>query len=121
MGILALETVLMMRSMDFLLFLTQSASSSVAMYSSAPRARTSSFFDAFREIPMTLSAPRAFANSTPKCPRPPTPTMPTVFPGPAPLFFSGENTVTPPHSIGAASSDGRPSGMGITQCPCVRL
>jgi hypothetical protein len=41
----------------------------------------------------------------------PTPTIPTLLPGPHPLFFNGLYIVIPPHNIGAASSPGKPSGI----------
>merc|ERR1712000_470306 len=110
-GICELETVDTMRSRLRAFLVSQSLSSSVAMYSSAPNARTSSFLVAFLEIPTTLSAPIALANKTPKWPKPPTPTMPTVFPGPQPLTLRGVYMVMPPHIIGAACSLGRPSDL----------
>ncbi|PIA93350.1 hypothetical protein CB0940_04776 [Cercospora beticola] len=76
-GIDGEETVQTIRSSDRACFLFQSLSSSVAMYSSAPIFSTSSLLSALREIPTTFEAPMAFANRTPKCPRPPTPIMPT--------------------------------------------
>ena len=49
------------------------------------------------------------------------PTIPIVFPGPVPLRTSGEYTVRPAQSIGAASSDLRASGMANTQRSCARI
>ncbi|KAK5633084.1 hypothetical protein RRF57_008798 [Xylaria bambusicola] len=81
------------------------------MYRSAPSFSTSSLLELFLEIPTTFSAPIALAKRTAKCPSPPTPTMPTLLPGPHPNRLKGEYTVTPPHNIGAASAELSPSGM----------
>jgi len=52
---------------------------------------------------------------------PPIPTMPTFLPGPAPLRFSGENTVRPAHNIDAASRDSSLSGIANTNCSLPRM
>lgn len=114
------DTVEIIRSSDEACFLDQSASSPVAIYSSAPISSTSALLLSDREIPTTLSAPMALAKTIPKCPSPPTPRMPTLLPGPQPCLLSGENTVTPPHSIGAANSGRRPSGTLTTKCDAAR-
>lgn len=49
------------------------------------------------------------------------PIMPTFFPGPVPLRTSGEYAVSPAHSIGAASSDSRASGIGKVKCSSARM
>jgi hypothetical protein len=49
------------------------------------------------------------------------PTMPTFLPGPMPFRTSGEYAVSPAHSMGAASSDARPSGMGKVKCSWARM
>jgi hypothetical protein len=49
------------------------------------------------------------------------PTMPTFLPGPMPFRTSGEYAVSPAHSMGAASSDARPSGMGNVKCSWARM
>ena len=109
------ETVQMMRSKLPAYFLSQPSSSAVAIYSSQPKAKASSLLSDLLEIPITLSTPIAFAINTAKCPRPPTPTTPTFFPGPAPKTFNGEYTVTPPHNMGAACSGAKPSGILTTK------
>ncbi|SLJ82299.1 Uncharacterised protein [Mycobacteroides abscessus subsp. abscessus] len=48
-------------------------------------------------------------------PSPPIPTMATRLPGPACQCRSGENSVTPAHSSGAATSRPMPSGMRTTK------
>lgn len=60
----------------------------VAMNPSAPIALASASLEWDREMTQ-VSAPRAFANSNPKCPIPPSPTIPTFFPGPAPFRTRG--------------------------------
>ena len=53
-----------------------------------------------------------------KLPFPPIPIIPTFLPVPAPFLLSGENTVSPPHSIEQASAEDIASGMGKTNCSC---
>ncbi len=58
----------------------------------------------------TVCAPKAWANFTPMCPSPPSPTMPTFFPWVAPHLRSGEYVVIPAHSSGAACAGSRFAG-----------
>jgi hypothetical protein len=60
----------------------------------------------------TSAAPIALANMIARWPKPPTPTTPTFLPGPHPLRFRGEYTVSPAHIMGAATLVGRASGTG---------
>ena len=100
-------------------FLFHASSSSVAINASTPIARASCFFAAIREIATTRSHPNARANSSPKCPSPPTPTISTRVPSPAPFLFSGAYTVMPLHSIGAAAALLSASGI-LTKCTGTR-
>ncbi len=113
-GILGLDTVETMRSRLRELALFQPFSS-VAMNFVAPIFIASSFLEFVLEMATTSSQPRAFAHRSPKCPRPPTPTIPTLFPGPAPFFTRGLQTVTPPHIIGAASAEEISAGIGTAK------
>lgn len=153
-GIDGLETVQTIKSRLREFFFAH-PSSSVAMKPVAPIFIASSFLEFVLEMATTSSQPSAFAQRRPKWPSPPTPTIPTRFPGPAPFLTSGFQTfhsvsmkaqisktklvkrnwrahgskvlltvhchkvdkervtltVTPPHSIGAASAVGISSGI----------
>ncbi len=68
-------------------------------------------------VKATTRAPSAWANFTPRWPSPPMPTTPISEPGPIFQWRSGDQTVTPAQSSGAAPAGSRPSGSGWTKCP----
>jgi hypothetical protein len=57
---------------------------------------------------------RRIGSLTPMCPSPPSPITAICLPGPAFQCRSGEYSVMPAHSSGAAASSGSPSGMCST-------
>jgi len=58
----------------------------------------------------------------PITPRPPSPTIPTVFPPPpAPCTIRGSYIVMAEHMTGPAASIGYESGMMMAKCSCTTI
>ncbi len=83
----ALTVLRMMSKVPLAAFIA--SSSFEAMCAVAPRPMASAAFASLREMVVTV-APIAAAILTPMWPRPPTPTMATCLPVPAPQRCSGE-------------------------------
>ena len=88
--------------------LTKVAGSVASRKSAAPRRSASRRLDGDRSNTV-VSAPNARAICAPRWPSPPKPMIPTRLPGPAPQRSSGEYSVMPAQSNGAALASGKPA------------